>query len=414
MPELWGSLAVVPRLPSTPRPRAIGAFTGAVAVLTSGLLVASGASSLGAQVLGFSGWSETHAAPERRAVLPRPALLALAPTAPERRARRGRVSEVGTRDGAATQAAAGGATATPIAAAQTPPLGWGAAAADQARSRPAGGRDRVRLERSLAQDSDGDGLSDLRERRLGTDLRAVDTDHDALPDGWEVAHRLDPRRGADAARDLDGDGLSNRTEYRLLADPRRRDSNADGRDDGDDDADGDGLVNRVEQEIASDPEREDSNADGRDDGDDDADGDGVSNLQEVRVGTDPGVAEEPSAEPASTPAEPGPAADPASTAADPAPAEAAPEPAPAPADPEPAPADAAPAPADPAPAPDPTPAESAPGDGSAGAAPAPSDPPGESQAPAPGAEPPAGAPADPAAPALDPGAPGAGVLPATP
>jgi len=36
------------------------------------------------------------------------------------------------------------------------------------------------------QDSDGDGLSDSRERRLGTDPRDSDTDGDGLLDGWEV------------------------------------------------------------------------------------------------------------------------------------------------------------------------------------------------------------------------------------
>jgi hypothetical protein len=38
-------------------------------------------------------------------------------------------------------------------------------------------------------DTDGDGLSDDRERRLGTDPTRPDTDGDRLPDGWEVDGR---------------------------------------------------------------------------------------------------------------------------------------------------------------------------------------------------------------------------------
>lgn len=40
-------------------------------------------------------------------------------------------------------------------------------------------------------DSDGDGLSDARERALGTDPEDPDTDGDRLPDGWEVRNETD-------------------------------------------------------------------------------------------------------------------------------------------------------------------------------------------------------------------------------
>ncbi len=40
-------------------------------------------------------------------------------------------------------------------------------------------------------DSDGDGLTDAREREVGTDPTDPDTDGDRLPDGWEVAGETD-------------------------------------------------------------------------------------------------------------------------------------------------------------------------------------------------------------------------------
>ena len=63
-------------------------------------------------------------------------------------------------------------------------------------------------------DTDGDGLSDRDERLLGTDLNDPDSDDDEMPDGWEVAGRLDPLT-KDASGDPDGDGYSNLQEYLL-------------------------------------------------------------------------------------------------------------------------------------------------------------------------------------------------------
>jgi hypothetical protein len=172
-------------------------------------------------------------------------------------------------------------------------------------------------------DTDGDGLADSTERRLGTDPRRRDTDGDGLPDGWEVANGLNPRLDLDAVRDSDSDGVDNRNEFRVRSNPRAMDSDGDGVKDGQDDTDGDGLPNAVEQKLGLDPassstppsRREPVRNAGSDDtpeaspdvvvnavktggagsaptalGDDgalDSDGDGIPNALEVRLGTNP-------------------------------------------------------------------------------------------------------------------------------
>jgi hypothetical protein len=55
---------------------------------------------------------------------------------------------------------------------------------------------------------------------LPAGVAAADTDGDGMPDAWEKAHGLDPRR-ADAAADRDGDGWTNLEDYLAAAAKRR-------------------------------------------------------------------------------------------------------------------------------------------------------------------------------------------------
>lgn len=125
-------------------------------------------------------------------------------------------------------------------------------------------------------DSDGDGLSDDEESRLGTDPKLADTDGDGYSDGFEqqrVDRAFDPR---DPQKpwftctdrvDLDGDGLSNCEEAVLGTDARLTDT------------DGDRVPDGLEQRYRTDPLLADDAVD--------SDSDGVVNLQEFQAQSDP-------------------------------------------------------------------------------------------------------------------------------
>ena len=65
-------------------------------------------------------------------------------------------------------------------------------------------------------DTDGDGLSDAYEQKIGTDPLVADTDHDGLSDGDEVARGLNPRL-VDSNNDGIADGFA--ADHDLLGGP---------------------------------------------------------------------------------------------------------------------------------------------------------------------------------------------------
>ena len=68
-------------------------------------------------------------------------------------------------------------------------------------------------------DSDGDGLTDAEEAKLGTDAHNPDTDGDGMPDAWEILHGLNPNDASDAVVDANGDGYTNLQAYQNGFDP---------------------------------------------------------------------------------------------------------------------------------------------------------------------------------------------------
>jgi|GEM_PF-2613183 len=140
------------------------------------------------------------------------------------------------------------------------------------------------LSPALAQDTDGDGLTDADEAAFfGTLPLNQDTDGDTLTDGIEVllygTNPLNP--------DTDGDGLNDFAEAVALNNPFWNfnplvaDSDGDGTDDGEADLDGDGLTIAQEFFITSTTSTNEAPAS-------DFDGDGLSNDDEMNVhGTDP-------------------------------------------------------------------------------------------------------------------------------
>ncbi len=67
-------------------------------------------------------------------------------------------------------------------------------------------------------DPDGDGLTNLQEVRIGTNINDRDSDNDRMLDGYEVDNGLNPGRD-DSEEDLDGDGATNFEEFVANSNP---------------------------------------------------------------------------------------------------------------------------------------------------------------------------------------------------
>ena len=103
-------------------------------------------------------------------------------------------------------------------------------------------------------DTDGDGLTDARERELGTVINSSDSDADGLSDKAEVDGVTDPLNP-----DTDGDGLNDGEEKIWKTDPNAPDTDGDTLSDGHEvkvlntspinvDTDGDGMNDNVDPE----------------------------------------------------------------------------------------------------------------------------------------------------------------------
>jgi len=91
-----------------------------------------------------------------------------------------------------------------------------------------GGAARITILGTAGPDHDNDLLGDQAESIIGTDPRDIDTDRDAMPDGWEVFSSLKPLDPTDAQDDFDGDGLSNLQEFHFGSEPFESDTDGDG------------------------------------------------------------------------------------------------------------------------------------------------------------------------------------------
>ena len=140
-----------------------------------------------------------------------------------------------------------------------------------------------------------------------------DSDEDALPDTWELAHF--PDLGQSGEDDAEPDGLTNSQEFNLGTDPNLADSDGDGLSDSKEfnqfgtdpalaDSDDDGLNDgqEINGDPATDPLLADSDGDKLNDGDEvlthgtdptlaDSDGDGHKDGLEVALGYDPNDAD---------------------------------------------------------------------------------------------------------------------------
>jgi len=139
-------------------------------------------------------------------------------------------------------------------------------------------------------DTDGDGLSDAKEKSLGTKVLVWDTDGDKLSDGNEVKNLgTNP-----LAKNTDGDGINDNIEVLIKGtDPLDPDTDNDGLTDGEEastkgigtdplnpDTDGGGTLDGVEVAAGSNPLKKWDDKAGKD-----TDGDQLSDAVESSIGT---------------------------------------------------------------------------------------------------------------------------------
>ena len=153
--------------------------------------------------------------------------------------------------------------------------------------------------KQIIDDSDGDGLSDQYEEKIGTEVYLADTDGDGIDDGVEVGGNLDKPLDSDGDKrinaldyDDDNDGLPT-----VLENYSKKYSDVDG--DGftnhlDSDSDNDGIPDGVEAGVLN----RDENLDGIDDafdldhyGGEDKNGDGISDNYKLPDANKDGIAD---------------------------------------------------------------------------------------------------------------------------
>lgn len=139
----------------------------------------------------------------------------------------------------------------------------------------------------LEVDTDGDGLPDYNEIKLGTDINNPDTDGDGLNDYYEIEYGYSPTNPdtdgngvLDGDEDYDGDKLRNSEEFIYGTDMAKYDTDEDGISDYDEifvygtnplksDTDEDGVIDSDEIDIGTNPLEKDS------------DGNGINDNEEV-------------------------------------------------------------------------------------------------------------------------------------
>ncbi|UYZ21808.1 S-layer homology domain-containing protein [Mesobacillus jeotgali] len=140
------------------------------------------------------------------------------------------------------------------------------------------------VELKMDMDSDKDGLPDHEEITLTTDPMKNDTDEDGLSDSYELKVLFsDPLKKdsndngtMDGEEDSDFDGLSNLREYELGTNPLKEDTDLDGLTDPEEmakktdsliaDTDQDGLLDGEEEPLGFDPLKKDTDGNGTPDG----------------------------------------------------------------------------------------------------------------------------------------------------